>query len=181
MNPRARSRTNPRLKYPPPPNFMPAGRVLAARLSQDDPPFITETRSRGSRAQGRNYEAKVQRYLVDAYPDAYLPAPWFRYETSGSRRGHWCQPDGLLFNVRGGVITIVEVKLSHNSSAWWQVRHLYEPVVVACFGSVWRIAAVEVVRWFDPDAPFPETYCRAPDISKVPAGAFGVHIWQGRG
>lgn len=167
-------------RFPPPANFTPAGRVLTAWLSSTDPPFIHRSRRKGSKAEGQRYEAKVQRYLVDAYPDLYLPAPWFRYKTSGSLKSLWCQPDGLLLNTREGLITIVEVKLQHTSRAWWQVRHLYEPVVAACFGSVWCIAAVEVVRWFDPDAPFPETFCRAPDISKVPAGRFGVHIWQGR-
>ncbi len=169
-----------RLRCPPPANFTPAGRVTSAWLSPEEPPFINRTRRRGNKAEGVRYEAKVQRYLVDAYPDFYLPAPWFRYASSGNARVRWCQPDGLLLNARDGVITIVEVKLRHNSDAWWQVRHLYEPVVAACFGSVWRIAAVEVVRWFDPDAPFPETYCRAPDPIAVTEGRFGIQVWQGR-
>ena len=168
-------------RFPPPANFTPAGRVTKAYLSPDEPPFIKRSRRRGRKAEGQRYEAKVQRYLVDAYPHFYLPAPWLRYDSAGTQRRLWCQPDGLLLNTRDGLITIVEVKLQHTPSAWWQVRHLYEPVVAACFGNVWRIAAVEVVRWFDPDVPFPETYCRAPDPMAVEAGRFGVHIWQGRG
>lgn len=100
-----------------------------------------------------------------------------------SKKAYYCQPDGLDFDFDKGLITIVEFKLQHTSNAWWQTRELYEPVVRKIFpSSLWEIAIVEIVKWFDPDAAFPERYNFVKDLSfsTVKPNEFHLHIWNGR-
>jgi hypothetical protein len=91
----------------------------------------------------------------------------------------WCQPDALILQPRDGLLTIVEVKYQHTPDAWWQLRELYLPVVSLAFGPDWRIAMLEVVKWYDPHVSFPETPLLTPDPLRPPHGRIGVHIWAG--
>ena len=118
----------------------------------------------------------VHEYLELLYGDRYVSSPWLRFFAEGKWR--WCQPDGLLFDPQSGRITIVEVKYQHTSDAWWQVRHLYQPVLQAMFPEkLWTFDACEIVKWYDPDTRFPEKLVLAQEISmKHPA--FKVHIWR---
>lgn len=177
-----------KVRCPPPKRFLPAGRVTKAWLSDSVPPFLSNPRRRGSKANGIRYERKALTSLESRYPNL-LRSPWFRFVSSGCRDPRWCQPDGLIFDPFRGIIFILEVKLKHTADAWWQVRHLYEPVVAACFGSgpcgadsvaggvsLWKIAAVQVVRWFDPDTPFPEPFRVVPDIANAKPEEFSIFI-----
>jgi len=169
-----------RKRFPPPSRFRPAGEILRSEIAQYAPPFIKQVRRRGRRAEGIRYESKGQAHFLATYPDTYVASPWFRFWPPGAKRWVWCQPDGLLIDIRRGVITVVEFKLKHTSDAWWQVRHLYQPVVRACVGVGWEFSAVEVVRWFDPDVAFPEPIRKAPEPGSLDTDVFGVHIWSGR-
>ena len=159
---------------PAPAAFRPAGRVLRASFAL--PPAIKKKRYTGRRLQGIRYERKVHEYLELLYGDRYVSSPWLRFFAEGKWR--WCQPDGLLFDLQSGRITIVEVKYQHTSDAWWQVRHLYQPVLQAMFPEkLWSFDACEIVKWYDPDTRFPEKLVLAQEISmKHPA--FKVHIWR---
>jgi len=162
---------------PPPHNFVPAGVVTAAELQQEPPPFIARIRATGARAEGLRYERKGQRYFEATYPE-YVAGPWIRFRTAGAWR--WCQPDGFFLGLRRGLITVVEFKLQHTSAAWWQVRHLYEPVLASLFGvDLWQFAAIEVVSWCDPHTAFPEHFTFLKDPSAARPGSFNVHIWRG--
>ena len=164
----------------PPHNFHPAGEVYAASFSPVPPLFIENLRQKrtGRRAVGVRYEAKGQAWLAAKYPDNYIPAPWLRFHNGQSK---WCQPDGLLIDVKRGRITIVEFKLRHTSDAWYQVRELYEPVVRRLFPwPGWEFPALEIVCWFDPHIPFPEHYHFTHDPMWVRGDEFGIHMWKGR-
>ena len=170
------SATSP-LPPPAPEAFRPAGRVLAANFSQ--PPAIRKRRYTGRRLEGIRYEKKVQAHLAAFYGEQYLASPWLRFFPAGEgARWRWCQPDGLLFNFARGRITIVEVKYQHTSDAWWQVKHLYLPVLQVMFPEkLWTFDFCEVVKWYDPATPFPEKVVLAQEVCmKHPS--FKVHIYR---
>jgi hypothetical protein len=71
----------------------------------------------------------------------------------------------------------VEVKYSHTPEAFFQVEHLYVPVLRAFIGdSYWRIATVEVVKWYDPSTRFPVRPVLRENLEDVKVGEFAVHI-----
>lgn len=164
--------------FPPPSKFVPAGNVLAARLSPTPPPFIRKKRYTGRRAEGVRYERKVHSALLELLPDTYVPSPWLHFLAEGEERWRWCQPDGLIVNAERGIITCVEVKYSHTADAWWQIRKLYLPVLAALFpADLWELQAVEVVKWFDPAVRFPEAIEMASELDR-PSRKFKVHIFR---
>lgn len=165
------------MKSSPPPapsSFRPAGRVLSAAFCL--PPAIRKKRYTGRRLAGIRYERKVHEYLELLYGDKYVASPWLRFYTEAGWR--WCQPDGLVVDAARGRITIVEVKYQHTSDAWWQVRHLYQPVLEKMFPpSLWELDACEVVKWYDPATLFPEKVVLAQDVH-MHHPSFKVHIWR---
>ena len=168
---------------PPPRNFNPAGVVQEAALASRPPPFISVPRkSRGKKAEGMRYERAAQQHFDAAYGDFYVPSPWFCFSSVHTRdKYRYCQPDGLLFDPRRGVLTIIEFKLKHTPNAWWQTRHLYQPVVQKLFPSdLWTISICEVVKWLDPHTTFPERFNYAHSPLDVPPGGFGVHVLKPR-
>jgi hypothetical protein len=162
----------------PPSHFTPAGEVTYARLMLTDPPFLRKKKYTGRRAAGVRYEKKVHEHLLFLYPDTYVPGPWIYFRANGSSQHRWCQPDGLIFDVPRGIITCVEVKYSHTSDAWWQVKKLYLPVLRKIFPEdLWRLQVCEVVKWYDPATFFPEPTRMTVDITH-PTDKFKVHIWR---
>lgn len=163
---------------PPPRNFRPAGRLREVRLELRTPGFVKPRKVSGVRAAGISYERKCQAMLMEAFPLNYVQGPWFSFFIEGQHKLQYCQPDGLLIDIKQGLITIVEIKLRHTTDAWWQTRHLYVPVVGKLFGDkMWKYSIIEVVKWFDPDVVFPEKFQMLRDISHTRPGEFGVHIW----
>ena len=148
-----------------------------------DPPLFTKTSTvTGRRAKGIRYEEKAQEKLLQARGDTYVPSPWFRFRSRNGGKLYYCQPDGLDFDILRGLITIVEFKLQHTPSAWWQTRKLYEPVVKHIFGETnWDYSIIEIVNWYDPDTTFPESLNLVKDLSfdSIKPGEFHLHIWNG--
>lgn len=140
------------------------------------PPFVLH-KAKGRRAQlGVNYEKKVHQRLEELYELCYIAGTWFAYHWRGRIR--YCQPDALLLLPDRKVLLIVEAKYSHTVDAYWQLEHLYLPVL-RCFlgpGNPWHIATIEVVKWFDPAVAFPCKVTLCPDLAQVRVGAFNVHI-----
>lgn len=153
--------------------------VTWAELADEAPPFARRGAKRGRRRQGILYERKVHEHFLEIYKEAYLPSPWFRYRLEGSDRVRWCQPDGLLFDVRKGRLTIVEVKYQHTEKAWFQLRQKYPPVVLAVFPpDLWALSYCEVVKWYDPQIRFPERSMRVRRLEELNPGQLGVHIYK---
>lgn len=156
--------------------FSPAGPVEFARLSLAPPPFLRQRRYTGRRAEGVRYERKVQAHLLDLFPDTYLASPWLHFKPAGQDKWRWCQPDGLLIDLENGILTVLEVKYSHTSDAWWQVRELYTPVLQKIFPlSLWAYQACEIVKWYDPATAFPEPIELASELDRS-SRKFKVHI-----
>lgn len=131
---------------------------------------------RGRKMEGIRYERKVQAHL-EAKSEFYLASPWIIFIVDG--RPHWCQPDGLHFDLRSGTITIVEVKYSHTAEAHRQLRNVYAPVLARIFPpSLWRLRLVELVKWYDPAVAFPEATDMCPDPFAHSSNRIGVHIWR---
>jgi hypothetical protein len=165
---------------PPPNNFRPAGNFEHAELALQAPPFITDIRRTGRRAQGIRYERKGHKHLQEVYPKSYVAGPWFRFWPVRTASPLWCQPDGLIVDLPENRITIIEFKLKHTPTAWWQTRKLYEPIVRHVFGLEWDYAICEVVRWFDPRTQFPERFSFTKFPHEAPVGRIAVHLWGGR-
>lgn len=140
-----------------------------------DPPFIRQQKRTGRRRQGELYEQAVHREFLERYP-GYVPRPWLNfYDREGSK---WCQPDGLLVNPWQGQISIIEAKYQHTEAAHFQLFRVYLPVVSHLFAGLYKIALVEVVKWFDPAVlcPVSPSLCKDPSTAQV--GRFNVHIWR---
>lgn len=123
------------------------------------------------------YERKVQKHLSELY-EGYIPSPWLEFSCGGESEKRFCCPDGILVDIKRGLIVIVEVKLSHTADAWWQIRHLYQPLLEVLFGPNWRFAACEVTKFIDPATVFPEPFVRLRNIDDALPGKFGVHVWR---
>lgn len=161
-----------------PRSFHPVGVVTHAHMQLETPGFIRPKRYRGRRAQGVRYEAKAQAMLHARYAEQHFRGPWLRFYDNG--RVRWCQPDALIVDVAGGKITVLEVKYQHTALAWWQLNHLYVPVLRTMFPpSLWQLTTCEIVRWYDPSLEFPCRVIMTPDPIRLKVNEFGVHIWRG--
>ncbi len=169
------------LRAPPPKRLLPVRDIQWAEHSREIPEFSKRPLRNDTEARkaGRRYEAKVQDYLLARYPEAYIASPWLCFKDKTRKQPFsWCQPDGWLIDMQRGILTIIEIKVSHNTDSWWQIRHLYEPVTRFLFGKDWKYAACEVTRFCDPSVKFPEDITLTPDPKMLWAGAFGVHVWR---
>lgn len=169
-----------------PKKFIPAGFVVWAQFYPGQPEFTKNHKARGSRAEGLRYEKKAQEYLEKQLEQGQdlelIQSPWLVFK-SGDRnsRDRFCQPDSLLVDLSNRHITIIEIKLQHTASAWWQVRQLYEPVLRRIYTN-YTFSALEIVKWLDPDVAFPETFYYAENIfDRNSEHKFGVHIFDPRG
>jgi hypothetical protein len=138
---------------------------------------VRNVRRTGRRAAGIRYEQRVQDHFTELFDGFYVPGPWFCFGEAGRANPRWCQPDGLLFQPRHQLITILEIKYQHTPDAWWQLKTLYYPILAVAFPpNLWRFAFCEVVKWHDPAVAFPEPYRLTPSPAALSPGAFGVHI-----
>jgi hypothetical protein len=128
----------------------------------------------GALRAGQRYEARVQESLSAQYPDTYVRSPWFIFSGEGGMR--YCQADGLLFDFPSAQITIVEIKLHHCIEAWWQLVHLYQPVVAATFGMSWKLALAEVCKAHDPLVSLPVVSQLHADLTKCRPEEYSIHI-----
>lgn len=124
------------------------------RLAYGEHP-VTRRRPRGSSAaqkSGLRYQRQVCDELrVQFGGAAVLVGPWLEYRLGLERR--YCQPDAIVLH--RDLIFVFEVKLSSTTDAWWQLRHLYGPVVQKLYPSA-RLVLVNVVKSHYPEIRFPE-------------------------
>lgn len=121
------------------------------------------------------YERKVHERLQNEYGLAYIAGMWFDFYDGESVRH--CQPDGLLLFPDDRLLVICEIKYRHTPEAFWQLEHLYVPVLRAFMrDSGWRIATCEIVKWFDPITQFPVRPVMREKLEDIRPGEFAVHI-----
>jgi hypothetical protein len=165
--------------FPRPKGFRPAGTVTSSSFAATPPKGLTGGRSTGVRKLGKAYERKVLKWLAAevaaAIPDGtFYPSPWLTFQGLGGDR--LCQPDAFLLTKRGGVV--FEVKLRHSQMAYWQLRHLYSPVLAAIFPEI-PIGICEVTKWFDPATPWPEPVKLLENpFDAIGTTSFGVFTWR---
>lgn len=117
--------------------------------------------------------------LEEEFGELYVRGPWLQFQSADAESPRFCQPDHLVFDPVDRAIYIIESKLKHTPEAWWQLRHLYTPVLAGLFPpQLWKFRVVEIVRWYDPAITFPERVTLIPHVLAVGAGEFGVHIWK---
>jgi hypothetical protein len=163
----------------PPPNFRIVESPRNVRLDSNPPSFLTaERRYHGAKGRGKAYEKRGLEYLANRYGAFFLPHPWFAYEETGSSKTLWAQPDGLLFNIPKGRVTIFELKLKHTADAWWQLRKKYEPLLHTWLEGHYHIEVCEMVQWYDGTAEFPENVLLTPEPQDLTKGTLGVFIWH---
>lgn len=167
-----------------PRNFRPSDLVIEAEFARG-PAFASGKRCGNNKAASRGlaYEKRVHQHFASFFcPEAgdvlYQRAPWIRFRTSDPRetQDRWAEPDGLLFNLSLGLITIIEIKLAHTQNAWWGLRRLYEPLIRKIFGSRWAYAVCEVCEYYDPATNFPEPFDLCYNISDLRRNEFGVML-----
>jgi hypothetical protein len=143
-------------------------------------PHFGGRKNRSSPAQkaGIRYEYKAQDYLEALYPVHYVRSPWLMFRLKGEPIPRFCQPDGIIVEPERSRIIIVEIKLRHCAEAYTQVTGIYAPVLRKIFPPPWGFRFVELTRWYDPAVSFPAPIQKLSDISLVPGGRFGVHIWN---
>ena len=132
-------------------------------------------RKRGKRRRGVLYERSCHRMLEGLCGDAYVPSPWIRFQTSEGLR--WAQPDGVLFDISKGRITIIEIKYSHTEQAWVQLSDLYSPLMARLLPD-WSIRLVEICKWYDPCVAVPVAVTLLPTLDRAKGGCLNVHIWK---
>ena len=159
-----------------PKGFRPASQILWASPTETAPEFaLHRPRRTGARRLGQKYESRAQAHFQSQYGERYLANPWIKYQNETGLR--WCQPDGLLFDIVNGRIVIVEIKYNHTSDAWWQLRHLYVPIVQVLF-SDFEIRICEVCKWYDCAVVFPESITLMRAIEYAQADVYNLHIWR---
>lgn len=146
--------------WPRPPKAFrgPRGDVTSVRFA-DSPPFGNGPRKMtAAQKNGKRYERKVLSALASLWAGnkacKFLSAPWVEYHDNRNEP-RFCQPDAIL--IEEWKVFIFEVKLSHTISAFWQLKHLYRPVIQAMFPTR-AIALCEVTKSFDPSVLFPERF-----------------------
>lgn len=166
------------MHYPKPVNFLPAEKVTTARFSSSPPPFLNRPARRGKKRQGILYENRVHDHFERAYDVGYWRSPWVIFDDR-HRHNRWCQPDAIHIDARTGRITIFEVKYQHCAQAWFQLFHLYSPVIEFLFPKpAWSVGCVEVVKWYDPHTATPAMPILRENPLDTVGDAFCVHIWK---
>lgn len=165
----------------PPKSFRPAGLVMDARLSTSPLRGIRKPGT-GTAAQraGKRYENRVLVAITKLFAgsDVFVrPSPWIEFSGGPSTSRH-CQPDLLLETPEE--IFLCEIKFSHTLDAFWQLQHLYAPVVSRLHERPVRL--VEITRSFDPVVRFPAPMRLFFSIEHIlrtpPSGAVEVLQWK---
>lgn len=126
--------------------------------------------------RGIKYEAKVHERLQEAYGLRYIPNQWWQYRTEDGKV-HFAQTDGLLLIPDRQLCILLEVKYNHTPEAFWQTENLYVPLLSRFLrGTNYKIAVVEVCKWFDCNTPFPVKPTLCEELTAVHPSRFNVHI-----
>lgn len=161
------------VEVPPPPHFAPpVGEIREVRTAWGKLPR-GEDRLSVAQKQGLRYEDRVQQLLCGWHRE-YRPQAAFGFRDDSGRRV--IIPDGFLWGK--AKIYVFEIKLRHMPEAYWQLLHLYRPVL-AVRHPQHKVVCVEVCGSYDPAMPFP---CHHDLISyhelETYNGELGVLVWK---
>ena len=94
-----------------PPNFQGVNysEIRWVRVEKNPPSFAARpSKVKGAKALGLRYERHVQD-TFERLSDLYIRSPWLSFQCRNSKP-RWCQLDGMFFDIRKGLIKIVEIK-----------------------------------------------------------------------
>jgi len=155
--------------------------IAWAEPVRNPPTFFKRRRRTAAQRRGISYEGQVHGELTRRChaPLAYFPSPWFVYRIHGDSHFYFCQPDGVAFDFRRGIVYVFEVKYSHTNDAWRQLKHLYSPVLRSCFPPrLWEFRLVEVCRLFDCEIQCDATLDLVRDFRDPSVAELQVMIWK---
>lgn len=114
--------------------------------------------------------------LQERFLENYIPSQWFAYFWNGRIR--YAQLDGILILDESQTLVIVEIKYTHTANAYWQIENLYYPLLREFLGegNPWRIATLEICKWYDPATAFPVAIKLLEHIEGALPSTFNVHI-----
>lgn len=129
--------------------------------------------TKGRRAQGIRYEEKVTAELEERFPNYISSLPFRLLDASGTKL---VVPDGLF--IFPHEVIVVEVKLTHIYSAYYELTHTYSPVVSFAFKRPVRV--LEVCKNYNPAQPFPGHVMVTNSIGKFISASVpvGVLLWR---
>lgn len=132
-----------------------------------------------AQAAGIRYEAKVLDYLEETCRGFLAHVPFSFVADNASGR---IIPDGIIKSSTKPRLCIVEVKLRHDATGYYQLE-FYKKIISKAFPTI-EIVTLEVTKGYDPSVILPETpHFVTSDIQQwVDNGTetFGVHIWTGK-
>lgn len=148
------------------------------------PSFATaKRRARGAKGAGLRYEEKAQEQIRQDFARhgiAYVPSPWFKYRRrSAPDRENFAQPDGIAPDPKTGTIYLIEIKIKHTPDSYFQLLDRYVPLLDGFFNRterLWKIAPVEVCRWYDPRIPYPCQVVMIDEIHLAQPKDLSVHV-----
>jgi hypothetical protein len=163
------------LAAPPPPRFRAAVGVKWAEFGYapvaEKPPVGLAQKA------GVRYEKKAIDYLRSEWAPAFHANRWIQFgDVSGIR---WCRPDVLWLPSDSDLCVICEIKIQHMPEAFWQLQHLYLPVVKVLFPKK-RYLLLELVGSYDPAMNFPphSLLNSLKEVRYLPADMIGVLPWK---
>ena len=98
------------------------------------------SRLHGAPLRGKQYEARIGRYLGEVDLGRLFAAQWIHFVDANG--AGYAQPD--YFFVRRGRVLCLECKLTQTSAAWDQLRLLYAPLLRKLFAR--RVDCVQVCK-----------------------------------
>lgn len=148
------------------------------------PGFAQAKRRRaGAKGAGLRYEEVAQKTIGQSFAEqglAYLPSPWFKYRRSSAPdRENFAQPDGICPDVNRGIIFLIEIKIKHTPDSYFQLLDKYVPLLDRFFNGrdrLWKIAPIEVCRWYDPHTAYPCKVTRIERLFDAQPKDLSVHV-----
>lgn len=152
---------------PAPSKFRAAVGVRSAKFLPERPLFIRRGQSAGRYAAGIRYERRVHEHLelwaLGLSGIDLRLGQWIEFIDRNGKR--WCQVDALWIDRRKTSCLACEIKYSHTPDAWWQLKHLYVPVLQKVLPG-YKFGMLEIVHWLDPAVVWPEPYRRVAKIDE---------------
>lgn len=177
--PREAGRVDPVARVPRPSHlyYLPSGEIYDARRILSSP-HSSAPRKPASAAQraGKRYERFATSRLVElAGPCTVHLGPWYRY-VDGSAGARFCQPD-LVLELPSCTL-VVEAKSSAFGlvDAWWQLFHLYLPVLRRAAERGVPLVPLAVCRSFDPAVALPAEASLINSLQEATPGRFNVMV-----
>ncbi len=128
-----------------------------------------------AKAAGIRYQKKAEARLLESFPKAQLQ-PHFKFSTPSGTES--CFPDALID--LGTTVVIVEIKLRHTYDGWFQLTHLYLPVLSKVYQGA-TFLRLEVCKNYDPLVCLPEEYELTVDplkwVESSSRKSFAIAVW----